>query len=236
MARLPRYVIPGQPQHIIQRGNNRQPIFAADADYQFFRDALVEAAAKHGLEIHAYVWMTNHIHLLATPKFNDSISKVFQSVGRRYVQYFNFTYKRSGTLWEGRYRATVVDSEHYLLTLMRYIELNPVRAGMVATPQGYPWSSYWRNALGEGGPNADWLSSHEEYMRLGLDDLARQEAYRALFVSAIDQGDLAAIRDCTHKGWALGSERFRDAIEALGQRRAESKGVGRPRKPGKNGV
>ena len=236
MARLPRYVIPGQPQHIIQRGNNRQPIFAADVDYQFFRDALVEAAAKHGLEIHAYVWMTNHIHLLATPKYNDSISKVFQSVGRRYVQYFNFTYKRSGTLWEGRYRATVVDSEHYLLTLMRYIELNPVRAGMVATPQGYPWSSYRRNALGEGGPSADWLSSHEEYMRLGLDNLARQEAYRALFVSAIDQGDLAAIRDCTHKGWALGSERFRDAIEALGQRRAKSKGVGRPRKPERNGV
>ena len=102
MARLPRYVIPGQPQHIIQRGNNRQLIFAAEADYQFFRDALAEAAAKHGLAIHAYVWMTNHVHLLATPGFDDSISKTFQSVGRRYVQYFNYTYKRSGTLWEGK--------------------------------------------------------------------------------------------------------------------------------------
>ena len=232
MARLPRYVIPGQPQHIIQRGNNRQVIFAAEADYRFFRDALVEAAAGHRLAIHAYVWMTNHVHLLATPAFEDSISKTLQSVGRRYVQYFNYTYKRSGTLWEGRYRATVVDSERYLLTLMRYIELNPVRAGMVAAPQDYPWSSYRRNALGAGGPDAGWLTSHEEYMRLGLDDMARREAYAALFATAIDQGDVAEIRDCTHKGWALGGEWFRAAVEALGQRRAASKGVGRPRKGG----
>jgi len=232
MARLPRYVIPGQPQHLIQRGNNRQPIFAAEADYQFFRDALVEASRRHGLAIHAYVWMTNHIHLLATPEFDDSISKVFQSVGRKYVQYFNFTCQRSGTLWEGRYRATVVDSERYLLTLMRYIELNPVRAGMVAAPQDYPWSSYRRNALGESGPNADWLTPHGEYTRLGLDDLARRGRYRALFAAAIDPADLSQIRDCTHKGWALGGERFQLAIEALGQRRAASKGVGRPRKRG----
>jgi len=231
MARLPRYVIPGQPQHIIQRGNNRQVIFAADADYPFFRDALVEAAARHGLAIHAYVWMTNHVHLLATPGFEDSVSKTFQSVGRRYVQYFNHAYQRSGTLWEGRYRATVVDSERYLLTLMRYIELNPVRAGMVATPEAYPWSSYRRNALGESGPNAEWLTPHEQYAHLGLDDTARREAYRALFTAAIGRDDLAAIRDCTHKGWALGGERFRQEVEALGQRRAASKGVGRPRKP-----
>ena len=174
--------------------------------------------------------MTNHIHLLATPGFDDSISKTFQSAGRRYVQYFNYTYKRSGTLWEGRYRATVVDSERYLLTLMRYIELNPVRAGMVVMPQDYPWSSYRRNALGEGGPNADWLTPHEEYTRLGLDDIARQKAYQALFALAIDQGDLVEIRDCTHKGWALGGERFRSEIEVLGQRQAASKGVGRPRR------
>ena len=230
MARLPRYVIPGQPQHIIQRGNNRQAIFAAEADYQFFRDALIEAAAKYGLAIHAYVWMTNHVHLLATPVFGDSIGNTFQSVGRRYVQYFNYTYKRSGTLWEGRYRATVVDSERYLLTLMRYIELNPVRAAMVAAPQDYPWSSHRRNALGAGGPNADWLTPHDEYSRLWPDDAERQKSYRALFASAIDPGDLAAIRDCTHKGWALGGEQFRAEIEALGQRQAVSKGVGRPRK------
>ncbi|MFT5782433.1 MAG: putative transposase [Pseudomonas sp.] len=155
MARLPRYVMPGQPQHIIQRGNNRQPIFAVEADYQFFRDALVAAAQKNGLLIHAYVWMTNHIHLLATPLQQNSISKVLQAVGRKYVQYFNYCYQRSGTLWEGRYRATVVDSEAYLLTLMRYIELNPVRAGMVGHPGDYVWSSYAGNALGEAGLNVD---------------------------------------------------------------------------------
>ena len=230
MARLPRYVIPGQPQHIIQRGNNRQIIFAAEADYPFFRDALVEAANKYGLTIHAYVWMTNHVHLLATPGFGDSISKTFQSAGRRYVQYFNYTYKRSGTLWEGRFRATVVDSERYLLTLMRYIELNPVRAGMVVVPEDYLWSSYRRNALGESGPNADWLSPHAEYTSLGNDDAVRKYAYQALFASAIDRDNLAEIRDCTHKGWALGGERFRAEVEALGQRQAASKGVGRPRK------
>ena len=229
MARLPRYVIPGQPQHIIQRGNNRQVIFAAEADYQFFRDALVEASIKHGLLIHAYVWMTNHIHLLATPQFDDSISKVFQSVGRKYVQYFNFTYKRSGTLWEGRYRATVVDSEQYLLTLMRYIEMNPVRADMVAHPRDYPWSSYGFNALGETGKNADWLTPHLEYKRLGRDAAERQGAYRQLFRAAVSNADLTAIRESTHKGWALGSERFKQQIERLTQRRTTSKGVGRPR-------
>lgn len=230
MARLPRYVMPGQPQHIIQRGNNRQAIFAADADYQFFRDTLVEASNQHGLAIHAYVWMTNHVHLLATPEFDYSISKVFQSVGRRYVQYFNFTYRRSGTLWEGRYRATVVDSEPYLLTLMRYIELNPVRAGMVVHPAGYPWSSFRHHALGEPGVNADWLTAHEEYLRLGGNEEDRQKTYRGLFRTSLADNDLAEIRACTHKGWALGGERFREQVEALGQRRAASKGVGRPKK------
>ncbi len=230
MARLPRYVIPGQPQHIIQRGNNRQVIFAAEADYQFFRDALVEAADEHGLAIHAYVWMTTHIHLLATPGEENSIGKVFQSAGRRYVQYFNHAYQRSGTLWEGRYRATVVDSEQYLLTLMRYIELNPVRADMVAHPRDYPWSSYGFNAQGERGPNADWLTLHAEYKRLGRSAADRQAAYRQLFRAAIPRDDLNAIRENTHKGWALGGERFREEIEALGQRRAASKGVGRPRR------
>lgn len=230
MARLPRYVMPGQPQHIIQRGNNRQIIFAADADYQFFRDALVDASRKHGLQIHAYVWMTNHIHLLATPQFENSISKVFQSVGRKYVQYFNNTYRRSGTLWEGRYRATVVDSEKYLLTLMRYIELNPVRAGMARYLGDYPWSSHGWNALGRTGPNGDWLQPHEEYLRLGLTCDGRRQAYRGLFETDIATADIARIRDSTHKGWALGDEKFQATTELLSKRRAASKGVGRPRK------
>lgn len=230
MARLPRYVIPGQPQHIIQRGNNRQVIFAAAADYHYFHDVLSAAADTHGLAIHAYVWMTNHIHLLATPLTGESISKVFQSVGRRYVQYFNGNHQRTGTLWEGRYRATVVDNERYLLTVMRYIELNPVRAGLVARPEDYPWSSYRCNGLGQPELVSGWLRPHEEYQRLGANDAARQSAYRQLFQETISDDDLRVIRESTHKGWALGGARFKEEVEALGQRRTTSKGVGRPRK------
>lgn len=230
MARLPRYVIPGQPQHIIQRGNNRQVIFAAEADYQFFRDAIVEAAGRFGLAIHAYVWMTNHIHLLATPTCEDSIGKTFQSAGRKYVQYFNYTYRRSGTLWEGRYRATVVDSEQYLLSVMRYIELNPVRAGMVSHPRDYAWSSHRRYAYGDAGANLNWLIEHDRYLALDRSEEARRVAYRGLFKSEFDAEELTAIRDCTHKGWALGDERFRAQIETLGDRRAMPAMKGRPRK------
>jgi putative transposase len=173
--------------------------------------------------------MTNHVHLLVTPEFGHSISKVFQSVGRRYVQYFNSRYGRSGTLWEGRYRATVVDSERYLLTLMRYIELNPVRADMVAHLRDYPWSSYRYNAFGESGANTDWLIPHDKYLRLARNPVDRRGAYRHLFRGAISKNNLQEIRECTHKGWALGDERFREQIEAQGRRRATSKGVGRPR-------
>ena len=229
MARLPRYVLPGQPQHIIQRGNNRQVIFASDADFQFFRDAMVSASDQHGLAIHAYVWMGNHIHLLATPAHEQSISRVFQSVGRKYVQYFNATYKRTGTLWEGRYRATVVDSEHYLLTVMRYIELNPVRAGLAAHPRDYPWSSYARNAQAATGANSDWIKPHRQYLRIARSATARMSGYRALFKGAISTSELTQIRDCTHTGWALGGDKFKQEIETRTQRQASSKGVGRPR-------
>ena len=229
MARLARYVIPGQPQHIIQRGNNRKNIFRIDADYQFFRDSLVEAAGRYGLAVHAYVWMNNHIHLLATPTYGDSISKTFQSAGRRYAQYFNHTHKRTGTLMEGRYRATVVDSEQYLLSLMRYIEMNPVRAGMVAQPRDYRWSSHRRYAYGEEDANLNWLIAHDEYLKLDRTDAGRQVAYRALFKTAIDADELERIRDCTHKGWALGGAKFQRLIENLGERRAAPGARGRPR-------
>ena len=149
MPRKPRYVIPGQPQHVIQRGNNRCPIFITDDDYGCFGRYLREACSRQGCHVHAYVFMTNHIHLLVTPGSEDSIAKAMQSVGRRYVQYFNTTYQRTGTLWEGRYKATLIDSENYLFTCSRYIELNPVRANMVNHPSEYMWSSYRANALGK---------------------------------------------------------------------------------------
>jgi putative transposase len=229
MARLPRYVLPGQPQHIIQRGNNRQVVFASEEDFQCFRDAMVSAAEQHGLAVHAYVWMGNHIHLLATPEHEQSIGRVFQSVGRKYVQYFNHKNQRTGTLWEGRYRATVVDSEAYLLTVMRYIELNPVRAGMVAHPRDYPWSSYARNAYAATGENSDWIKPHPQYLKIARSAAERLSAYRSLFKAAISKQDLAQIRDCTHKGWALGGEKFKAEIETRAQRPASSKGVGRPK-------
>ncbi|MBC7624928.1 MAG: transposase [Aeromicrobium sp.] len=230
MARLPRYVIPGQPQHIIQRGNNRQVVFKSDVDFQFFRDALVEAAGRYGLAIHAYVWMTNHIHLLATPTLEDSISKTFQSAGRKYVQYFNFTHKRSGTLWEGRYRATVVDTETYLLKLMRYIELNPVRAGMVVHQRDYKWSSYRFYAYGEDDLNTNWLIAHDQYVALARTDAERRVAYRSLFRAEENEEELNNIREASHKGWALGSEKFGREMEALSTRRASPAARGRPKK------
>ncbi len=149
MARLPRLVAPGQAHHIIQRGNNRQAIFADERDYGVFLERLAEASARFGLAIHAYVLMTNHVHILATPQAAASMGRVMQSVGRRYVRYFNHVYGRTGTLWEGRYRATPIAAEDYLLACSRYIELNPVRAGMVVSPAHYRWSRYRCNAQGE---------------------------------------------------------------------------------------
>jgi len=149
MARLPRFIIPDQPQHVIVRGNNRDPIFFDDVDYQFYLEKLKQACEKHECDLHAYVLMTNHVHLLITPHTQHGLGKVMQMVGRYYVQYFNHSYQRTGTLWEGRYKATLIDSERYLLTCYRYIELNPVRAGMVEHAADYPWSSYRFNASGQ---------------------------------------------------------------------------------------
>lgn len=226
MARLPRYVVPGQPQHVIQRGNNREPIFADEADYRFYLECLLEAAQREALALHAYVLMTNHVHLLATPDTETSLSRVLQSVGRRYVQYFNRTYDRTGTLWEGRYKATLIDSERYLLTCMRYIELNPVRAGMVDHPGDYPWSSYPANARGK---VQSLVTPHSLYRGLARTDNARQAAYCRLFRAHLNQSEIEAIREATNKAWVLGNDRFRDKIETLSGRRTAPLPRGRPR-------
>jgi len=227
MARLPRYLVPGQPQHIIQRGNNRSVIFVAEEDYRFYLECLAEAAKREGCDIHAYVLMTNHVHLLVTPHHKESIARMLQSVGRRYVQYFNQTYQRTGTLWEGRYKATLIDSEAYLLTCYRYIELNPVRAGMVAQPRDYLWSSYRCHADGE--PDAR-LTEHALYRALGGDGVARQAAYRELLNTALDDREMQEIREATNKSWVLGGARFKTEIAALAERRIEPLPKGRPRK------
>ena len=220
MARLPRLALPGQPQHVIQRGNNRAPIFADEADYHFYLEKLRTGAEKHGCEIHAYVLMTNHVHMLLTPQTEVAVGKLIQFIGRYYVQYFNYRYRRTGTLWEGRYKATLLDSERYLLTCYRYIELNPVRAGMVGHPSEYPWSSYAFNALGKAN---DVVIPHALYQALGSDEKVRQTAYRALFKASIDEKDLRAIRETTNKSWVLGSERFKSDVELLLQRQVAPK-------------
>lgn len=216
MPRLPRYVLPGQPQHVIQRGNNRNAIFAADADYAFYMEKLVDACRRFRCDVHAYVQMTNHVHLLMTPHTEGGIGKVMQSLGRYYVQYFNYTYSRTGTLWEGRYRATLIEGERYLLTCMRYIELNPVRAGMVDHPSRYPYSSYHANAMGR---EDALVTEHDLYRQLGPSPEDRQSGYRALFRSSIGKEALKDIREATNKAWVLGSDRFREQIAVLSQRR-----------------
>lgn len=229
MARLPRYILPGQPQHIILRGNNRSIIFSDEDDYLFFIDCLEDAAFRNSCAIHAYVLMANHVHLLMTPRFEDGISKTMQSLGRRYVQYFNYTQKRTGTLWEGRYKSTLIDSENYLLICSRYIELNPVRAGMVARPSDYPWSSYACNAAGK--PDK-LITHHPLYLALGQNPDQRQEAYRALFKVHLSEARLDEIRDATNKGWVLGGERFKEEIAAALNRRIAPLAKGRPKKCG----
>ncbi|NND00054.1 MAG: transposase [Gammaproteobacteria bacterium] len=206
MPRQPRFILPGHPQHVIVRGNDRRAVFMESADYKFFLAKLREALEMHACSLHAYVLMTNHVHLLISPADDVGISKVMQSVGRSYVQYFNRKQKRTGTLWEGRFKAALVDSERYLLTCYRYIELNPVRAGLVDTPDQYRWSSYASNVQ---GTEDSIVTPHEVYLRLGRNRLETGVAYKALFDGHLCEKELAAIRDATNKCWALGSEEFK---------------------------
>ncbi len=227
MARLPRFVLIGQPQHLIIRGVNKEPIFYANEDYEFYLEKLKDACDKHDCDLHAYVLMTNHIHLLITPNKIDGLSKVIQMLGRYYVQYFNYTYKRTGTLWEGRYKATLIDSEYYALTCYRYIELNPVRASMVTHPSKYPWSSYHYNAQGN---DNSCITPHPLYLSLGYDKQQRQSAYRQLFKSHIKMQTIEEIRFATNKSWVLGNDRFKSIIEQKLKRSVSPKARGGDRK------
>ena len=226
MARLPRYTITNQTQHIVQQGRDFQQVFFEEQDYNYFRDCLDAAAYNYGLKIHAYVLMPDHVHILATPGSSDSVSRTVQSVGRNYVQYFNECNQGSGTLWEGRYRATVIDEKQYLLTCSRYIELNPVRAGLVKSPRDYRWSSYAHNALGKGD---EMITAHKLYRELGANTEECSKAYRALFKQKIDKNTVELITESALKGWALGDEKFIRKIEKLSGRRARQLPKGRPR-------
>jgi putative transposase len=225
MPRRPRIKLAEVPQHIVQRGINREPCFFAEEDYHCYLHWLQKSAGDWHCAIHAYVLMTNHVHLLVTSEKPDGIAKMMQSIGRRYVQYINRSYRRTGSLWEGRFKSSLVQAEEYLLTCMRYIELNPVRANMVNDPAQYRWSSYRHNGLGQ---MDERITPHSLYLALGKDETERLADYRGLFRSELDDAAIADIRLALAQGQPLGSERFIESMcAAVGARRAQRK-PGRP--------
>jgi len=227
MPRKPRFYVPGAPVHAVQRGHNRSAVFFDDLDYLEYLRYLKQAADSCGCNIHTYVLMTNHVHLLMTPECGDSVGRLFQSLGRHYVRYVNKTYQRHGSLWEGRYKCNVIESQGYFLSCMRYIELNPVRAGMVGHPAKYRWSSFASNALGVS--NAV-LTMHAEYAALGHSPAERQSVYLGLFDSVADAEELALFRGSLQTGTPLGNDKFKMEIEAALDLKVGFVRRGRPRK------
>ena len=225
MARLPRLTVPGYPHHIIQRGNNRQAIFSGPSDYQRLLALLDENARKFGVALHAYVLMTNHFHLLATPVTADGLPKMMQAVGRSYVRYFNDQQARSGTLWEGRYRSTLIETDRYLLACMAYIDLNPVRAGIVREAKDYLWSSHGHYA----GLRADkMVTPHALFWSLGNTPFAREKAYGDLVNAGISGEQQTALTGSVQGGWALGDENFVAELQKRTERRVKKSSAGRP--------
>lgn len=225
MARLPRLTVPGYPHHVIQRGNNRQPIFASDSDRERLLALLAEHAAEFGVAIHAYVLMGNHIHLLATPSTTEGLPKMMQAVGRRYVRYFNDRQGRSGTLWEGRYRSTLIETDRYLLACMAYIDLNPVRAGMVAQARDYLWSSHLHYI---GQRQDKMVTPHPLVWTLGNTPFAREAAYAEMVHAGVSAAQQVALTDAALRGWALGGPEFVAELQKQTDRRATQRQPGRP--------
>ena len=225
MARLPRLTLPGYPHHIIQRGNNRQMIFADAQDFEAMLALLADNAQKFAVAVHAYVLMDNHFHLLATPATAEALPLMMQAVGRSYVRYFNQRHGRTGTLWEGRYRSTLIETERYLLACMVYIDLNPVRAAMVAQPAAWPWSSH-AHYLGQRSDKL--VTPHALYWALGNTPFAREAAYAALVQAGIGSAEQAALTDAALRGWALGDANFVAELQKKSPRRVAKARPGRP--------
>ena len=224
MPRTRRLVLPNVPLHLIQRGNNRQVCFVAQDDYRRYLYWLREYAEATGCRIHGYVLMTNHVHLLLTAERAEAPAELMKALGQRYAQYFNRTYQRTGAFWDGRYRSCIAQAEEYLLVCQRYIELNPVRAGMVKHPSQYRWSSYRANAHGE---KNNLITPHQFYLRLHSDREKRLAAYRALFEGQLEPSVLDQLRTATNGNFALGNPSFTEQIAAA---------LGRsvvPRRPGR---
>ena len=227
MPRRARLSVAGIPWHIIQRGNNRAVCFHAEEDYRRYLEDLAEQSQRFGCTVHAYALMTNRVHLLLTPEKIDSAGQMMKHLGQRYVQYVNRVYRRSGTLWEGRFRSCLTQSEDYVLACYRYIELNPVRAGMVRHPRDYRWSSFHAN--GDGRRDA-LVTPHEQYLGLARGEDARREAYRALFKAHLDPDVISRIRSATNGNVVLGNKRFEEQIAKMLKRRVTRGKAGRPKR------
>ena len=225
MARLPRLTLPGYPHHVIQRGNNRQAIFSSPADYQTLLDLLRINAEKFGVAIHAWVLMTNHFHLLATPQTADALPQMMQAVGRSYVRYFNDAQGRTGTLWEGRYKSTLIQTDRYLLACMAYIDLNPVRAGLVAQAADYAWSSHGHYI---GRKTDKLITPHPLYWELGNTPFAREAAYADLVRAGVSDQQRADLTQSALSGWALGEDDFVADLQKKTARRVTKGSAGRP--------
>ncbi len=228
MARLPRIVIPNQPLHIMHRGNNRQDIFKSEDDMIRIKEDTEQSLTKANCALHAYVIMTNHLHLLITPKDKANLTLFMQSMANRYARYFNTKYQHTGTMWEGRYKSCLIDSEHYLFTLYRYIEMNPVRAGMVKTPADYRWSSYQHNALGE---TDRLITEHIRYKGLAINAEERYANYQQMFnnqTSSTKQDD--QIAEATMRGEVVGNDAFHRQISGLLSRATKLSSHGGDRK------
>ena len=225
MPRRPRIHLDSVPLHIVQRGHNREPCFFAEEDYASYLHWLGEALDEHRA-LHAYVLMTNHVHLLLTPKKAATVPKLIISLDRRYVQYVNRSHRRTGTLWDSRYKSSLIDAEPYLLACQRYIELNPVRAAMVDDPAHYRWTSYRSHALGQADAR---LSPHTLYLALGRTAAERQAAYRRLFRADLDAEAIGDIRLALNQSQPLGGARFYAKIEKMAGVRREARPRGRPR-------
>lgn len=227
MPRKPRFYLPGSPLHAVQRGRNKAAIFFDDFDRLEYLRCLKQAADDCGCAVHAYVLMTNHVHLLLTPDRPTSAARMFQSLGRHYVRYFNEAHGRHESLWEGRYKSNIIQSQIYLLTCQRYIEMNPVRASITDHPAKYRWSSYAANAL---GVSNSVVTEHAEYLVLGRSPADRQSVYRDLFDSPLDIDELELLECALQSGTPLGSEKFISQIEAMSGRKVGFFKRGRPPK------
>ena len=226
MPRRARIYLPGHAYHVYQRGNNREACFIEGDNYRFYLDLWKECSKRYDVAVHAYCLMTNHVHFLVTPSKTDSISRVTRDVGSRYAFYFNRRYKRTGTLWEGRHKSSLVQNDRYFLTCSRYVELNPVAAGMVCDPEAYPWSSHMANARGR----HSMLVPHDEYLALGKDSKSRCSAYRELSKRQLGDNDVDLIEEACHYCQPIGDARFRREIERKYGIKLGQSARGRPRK------